>query len=79
MKRAPTCILFNSVQQVMLWITIEKLNGGRRNFFHIVDERSSFELHARSFESPRLITIMITYLNPSAEVVINGCPGQLKN
>ena len=22
---------------------------------------------------------MITYLNPSAEVIINGCPGQLKN
>ena len=51
----------------------------RGNVFHIVDERSSFELHARSFESPRLIIIMITYLNPSAEVVINGCPGQLKN
>ena len=29
-----------------------------------------------------IITITITYLtgvNPSAEAVINGCPGQLKN
>ena len=29
-----------------------------------------------------IIIIMITYLtkvNPSAEAVINGCPGQLKN
>ena len=50
-----------------------------------VDERSSFELHARSFESSRLIIIIIiiiTYLtrvNPSAEAVINVCSGQLKN
>ena len=52
-----------------------------------VDERSSFELHARSFESSRLIIILImiiiiTYLtrvNSSAEAVINVYSGQLKN
>ena len=50
-----------------------------------VDETSSFELHARSFESSRLIIIIIiiiTYLtrvNPSAEAVINVYSGQLKN
>ena len=46
------------------------------------DERSSFELHTRSFESSRLTIIIMTYLtrvNPSAEVVINGSSGQLKN
>ena len=49
------CILFNSVKQVMSRITFEKVNAWSRIFFYTVNERASFALHARSFESPKLI------------------------
>ena len=45
-------IFLNSVKQVMLQITFEKVNAWSRFFVYIVNERASFALHAHSFESP---------------------------
>ena len=42
MIRAPTCILLNSVQQVMPQMTIGKVNVYSRNFFHIVNKKGKF-------------------------------------
>ena len=61
-----TSILFNSVHQVMLQMTIWKVNAYSRNVFHIVNERASFPLHARSFDSPRLIVSIQSACNQKA-------------